>query len=288
MRVWHFDDFFRRASCDQRAAFLSSFRAKIDDPVGALHHLQVVLDHDDRISCLDQPLKEPHEKGDIIEMQPRGRFIEDEKIPFSYFASGAVGQMPDELEPLRFAARQGVERLTEPQIAKPHFLQDEERPGERSSLTERGEKLDCLAHRQLEHFMNRAPFQLHLLHVRLEAPTFALRATDVEIAQELHLDFLETSSAATFATAAPGVERERARGQTLRHRLGQSGEEFAHPIINAEIKNRRRARRARKRRLIDHHDLADPVRAGHTFAGARFFAARYRGREADFDKAHCE
>ena len=125
--------------------------------------------------------------------------------------------------------------------------------------------------------MDRAPCQLDLQDVRLEAPPFALRATHIEIAQELHLDLLETGAAAAFATAAAGVERESARGQALRHRFGQSREEFPHPIINAEVKNRRRTRSAGKRRLIDHHDLTDAVRPGYAFAGARFLAARAAG-----------
>ena len=134
--------------------------------------------------------------------------------------------MPNELEPLRFAAGQSVERLTQPQITEPNLLQDEERSGQRLRFSQRGEKLHRLAHRELKHFVNRAPCQLHLLHVRLEAPPFALRATHVEIAQELHLDLLETGAAAPFATTAAGVERERARGQALRHRVGQSREEL--------------------------------------------------------------
>ena len=97
-------------------------------------------------------------------------------------------------------------------------------------------------------------------------------AAHVEVAQELHLDFLEAGAAAALAAAAPGVEGKRARGQALRHRVGQAGEEFADPVVDAEIKNRRRARGARERRLVDHHDLADAMRAGHAFAGAGFLA----------------
>ena len=121
--------------------------------------------------------------------------------------------------------------------------------------------------------------------MRLEAPPFAFRAAHIEIAQELHLDLLETGAAAALATAAAGVEGERARGQALRHRFGQRREELAHPIVNAEIKNRRRARGAGERRLIDHHDLADAVRAGHALAGARFLARPCRGRAGDSGKA---
>ena len=126
--------------------------------------------------------------------------------------------------------------------------------------------------------MNRFAVQLHFQDVRLKPPAFAFGAAHVEIAQELHLDFLETGAATTFAAAAAGIEGERARGQSLRHRFRLRGEKFAHAIVEAEIKNRRRARRARERRLIDHHDVADAMRAGHALACARFLVARFAAR----------
>ena len=38
------------------------------------------LDDDDRTSRLDQTLEEPNEQRDIVEVQPGGRFVEDEKV----------------------------------------------------------------------------------------------------------------------------------------------------------------------------------------------------------------
>ena len=189
--------------------------------------------------------------------------------------------MPDELEPLRFAAGKSVERLAESQITEPDFLQHVERSGERLLLPRSREKLDRLAHGHLEHFVNRFAVEFHFQHVRLEAPAFAFRAAHVKIAQELHLDLLETGAAATLAAAAAGIEGECARGQALRHRFRLRGEKFAHPIVKPEVKNRRRTRRAGERRLVDHHDLADAMRAGHALAGAGFLrspAPRARSR----------
>ena len=112
--------------------------------------------------------------------------------------------------------------------------------------------------------------QLHPQNVRLKAAAFAFGATHVEIAQELHLDLLEAGAATAFATAAAGVEGEGARGQSLRHRFRLRGEKLAHAIVESEVENRRRARRAREQRLIDHHDVADAMRAGDRFARAGF------------------
>ena len=117
---------------DHLPAFFATFRAKIDDPVGAFDDFEIVLDHHDRIARFDQALKQPDEKRDVVEMQTGGRFIEDEKIAaFSYRVAAVSAKMPNELKPLRFAAGKRVERLTEPQIAEPNFFQQRERSGQR-------------------------------------------------------------------------------------------------------------------------------------------------------------
>src|SRR5436309_6617359 len=39
------------------AAMVPSFRAKVNDPVGVPNHIQIVLDHDDGVSGLDQTIE---------------------------------------------------------------------------------------------------------------------------------------------------------------------------------------------------------------------------------------
>ena len=165
--------------------------------------------------------------------------------------------MPDQFQPLRFAAGQRVERLAQPQITKPDFLEHIQRFAELFRFADLREELDRFAHGQLEHVVDRFAVELDLQNVRLEATALAFRAAHKKIAQELHLDLFETGAAATLATAAAGIEGERARGQTLRHRFRLRGEKFANAIVKAEIQDRGRTRRARERRLIDHDHIAD-------------------------------
>src|SRR4051812_36982057 len=47
---------FGRAGRDPLAAARAAFGAEIDDPVGALDDVEVVLDHDDRVARLHQPI----------------------------------------------------------------------------------------------------------------------------------------------------------------------------------------------------------------------------------------
>ena len=89
------------------------------------------------LPCFDQPLKQPNEQRDVVEMQAGGRLVEDEKVAALASFGAAVGQMPNELEPLRFAAGKGVQRLAEPEITEPDFLEHRERPRERFRFAER-------------------------------------------------------------------------------------------------------------------------------------------------------
>src|SRR5205085_2923112 len=211
-------------------------------------------------------------------MQTSRRLIEDEEIAARravlFRTNIFIGEVPDEFQPLRFAAGKRVERLAEPQISEPDFIQNIERIAELFRFADQREKLDRFVNSQLEHVVNRLLVQLHAQDVRLKTAAFAFGAANVKIAQELHLDLFKPGAAAAFAAAAAGVERERARRESLRHRFRLRGEKLAHAIVKAEIKNRGRARRAGEQRLIDHHDIADAMRAGDRLARARLLLAR--------------
>ncbi len=86
-------------------------------------------------------------------------------------------EMPTEFEPLRFAAGKSIQRLTEPEVAEPDFLEHSERIAKRLRFADLREKLDRFADRQLEHVVNRFAVQLDPQNVRLKAAAFAFRAT---------------------------------------------------------------------------------------------------------------
>ena len=77
----------------------TTFGAEIDDPVGGLNEIEVVLDDDDRVPAVDQALQDSQQQVDIVEMEAGGRFIEDiEGFPRSPFA-----QFARKFDPLCFA-----------------------------------------------------------------------------------------------------------------------------------------------------------------------------------------
>ena len=52
-------------------------RAEIDDVIGGLDDLQIVLDHDYRVALLDQGLQHFQKLADIIEVQAGGRLVQN-------------------------------------------------------------------------------------------------------------------------------------------------------------------------------------------------------------------
>ena len=93
-------DILRRAARDKLPAFFAAFRAEIDEPVGAFNDFEIVLDHDDRVARVHQTLKEPNEQRDVVEVQPGGGLLEDEKFAAPGLGGGPVGQVPAEPEPV--------------------------------------------------------------------------------------------------------------------------------------------------------------------------------------------
>ena len=59
------DEFFRRSCGYHPAALFATFRPKIDDPIRALDHIQIMLDHDDRIPRISQPVQHIQQLLDI-------------------------------------------------------------------------------------------------------------------------------------------------------------------------------------------------------------------------------
>ena len=101
------------------AAAVPSFRAQVDDPVCGFDHIHVVLYHQDGVAFVYQTLKGLKQRGDVFEVQTRGRFVEDEQSP----GAGIVFEVPGELEALGFAARKSVDRLPETDISQPDIGQ---------------------------------------------------------------------------------------------------------------------------------------------------------------------
>ena len=91
MRALIRDKLFRCAFEQQLAATVTAFKAEVDQVVRAGDDLQVVLDHQDAVAVLDQVVEGLQQLGDVVEVQARGRLIEDEERGLLLLALGEEG-----------------------------------------------------------------------------------------------------------------------------------------------------------------------------------------------------
>ena len=147
MRFRALDQIIRSPFKHDPAAGISPFRAEIDDPIGRLDHIQVVLDDHQGISGTDELVECGEQFADIVEMQPGGRFIKNIQRVFGARAGNKGGQ----LDSLGFASGEGSGGLSEAQVPQPDFLEQRAVCG---SAQLAGKKLDRFMDGQIQHLGN--------------------------------------------------------------------------------------------------------------------------------------
>ena len=127
-------DRFGRADAYDLTATVAALGAKVDDPVGGLDDVQVVLDDDDRAACVDQTAKGGEQFADIVEVQAGGGLVEDveharrlrlRRCLVCALATSRSGlQVGGQLHALGFAAGERGGGLAQTQIAQADFVED--------------------------------------------------------------------------------------------------------------------------------------------------------------------
>src|SRR5580698_2728350 len=72
-------DLFGRAGRDDLAALVATLGTEIDEPVGRLDHVEIMLDDDERRAGVEKFAKRSQKFGDVVEVQAGGRLVEDVK-----------------------------------------------------------------------------------------------------------------------------------------------------------------------------------------------------------------
>jgi hypothetical protein len=67
---------FRRTANHDSPAFITGVRAKVNQPVGTLDDIEIVLNYDHRMSRVHEPLKHLEQHAHVIEVQSGGGLIE--------------------------------------------------------------------------------------------------------------------------------------------------------------------------------------------------------------------
>ncbi len=99
--------------CHDRATLGAPLGTEIDDPVGGLDDIEVVLDDQDTVSLVHQPMQHVEQHPHVLEVQPGRGLVKDIEGPSGI----ALGELGGELDPLGFASRKRGRRLPEVEIA---------------------------------------------------------------------------------------------------------------------------------------------------------------------------
>ena len=185
-------------------------------------------------------------------MKPGGRFIEEiERV-----RGLRAGEFDCELEPLRFAAGEGVRRLAELEVAEAELFKDFH---QMVQFRNRPEKRPRVTNRHFQDLGDGFPLVGHFQRFAVEAPASACRTRDPCIGQEMHLDLEPPVSLAAFAATARRIETEAAR--TVSALLGerQLSEYLADQIEGTGECRGIRARTAADRRLVGDDAFADQI-----------------------------
>ena len=238
----------RRPGADQGAAAGAALRSQVDEPVGGLDHVQVVLDDQHRVSGVHQPLQNLQQLLHIVGVQARGGLVQD----IEGAARGPAGQLRGQLHPLGLAAGQGGGGLAQLHIAQAHVAQGAELFGD---FRHRGEELQGLLRRHVQHVGDALALVAHLQGLPVIALAAAHLAGDVYVGQEVHLDFQHTVAAAGLAPAALGVEGEPPRAIAPGLGLLGGGEQGADLVEQARVGGGIGAGRPADGALVDAHHL---------------------------------
>jgi hypothetical protein len=107
-----------RAHGDDLAAAVAAFGTEVQQPVGGLHDVEVMLDDDHGVALVDQLVQHFQQLLGVLEVQAGGRLVEDVERA----AGGALAELLGQLHALGLAARQGRRLLADLDVARPTRL----------------------------------------------------------------------------------------------------------------------------------------------------------------------
>src|SRR5437899_9037622 len=110
-------DEFGRALRDDAAAAFAALGAKVDDPVGLLDDVEMVLDDEHGVAEINEALQHVEELANVIEVQAGGGFVENVERA----AGLAFGKFAGQLDALGFTAGERGGGLAEGDVAEADF-----------------------------------------------------------------------------------------------------------------------------------------------------------------------
>src|SRR5688572_4708186 len=120
-------DLFGRATCDEFSPFVAALGTQVDNVIGRLDDIQIVLDHHYGMTIVHEPVQALQQPVDVSEVQAGCRFVEDIEV---VLAALQLAEFPGELDTLRLATRQDGRWMTELEIAKAKVVEHSDLAGD--------------------------------------------------------------------------------------------------------------------------------------------------------------
>src|ERR671910_819589 len=143
MRLLDVGYLFGGACRDDLTAGVPTLRSEVDDVVCRPDHIQIVLDDDDGVPRVHEPVQYGEQLLDVREVKPRRRLVQD----VDGLARGPLAQLARQLDSLGFATGERGGRLPEPDVAEADVAQGIHATRDRG---DRGEELAGLLDRHVE------------------------------------------------------------------------------------------------------------------------------------------
>ena len=244
----------RGADAEDLAAAGTALGSEVDDVVGGLDDVQIVLDDEDRVAAVDEAAEDFEKPVHVLKVKAGRRLVEE----VEGLASLPLCELAAELDSLRFAARERGRRLAEREVAKADI---DEGLNDLSELTVVPEELGGLVDGCLENVGNRLVLKSDAQGRLVVAFAAADFAGHKDVGQKVHLDFFNPRAlarlAASSALLGAHVKREAPRGVAEGASLGCLGEHLPHQIEGFGVGRRIGARGPADRLLIDDDHFID-------------------------------
>ena len=109
----------RSATRHDLAPLVAPFWTEIHDPVSTADHIEVVLNHQDRVALVYQALHHIHQLVHIKKAQAGGGLVDQ----VEGLTGGPLGELGGQLDPLGLTAGEGRCRLAQLHVAQAHINQ---------------------------------------------------------------------------------------------------------------------------------------------------------------------
>ena len=226
-----------RPFADDPPARASTLGTEVDHPVGFCRYVEVVLDHEDRVSRFDEAREHVDQFFDVCHMESHSGFVEHVEglrcgTPHAAGGRMRLGELRHELYALSFPARERGRRLTDREVAEPHVLHELQRVGDRGHG---GEEVDRLVDLHREDVADRLTFPRDAERLGVEALSFAGFAGHLDVRQERHFDRAHPLARTVGAGPFGVVEGEAARRITASECFDRARKDLADLIEKTHV-----------------------------------------------------